>query len=176
MQGLVGFRNLRFSEIKSCPSASPTLSSAKWRFHAKNDFLCTFYVANMPTRTYQKWYEFIYKFNYKKTDKLVRTLRAQGWQIYNFNNISLYWIYHANNWGKNIIWIVDISPIWVNISHIYPSFTYISVPQTEILPIYCPQVSFWSLYTKYFAKIYHLWGVPFPQKKSIYHLYIRTPN
>ena len=40
--------------------------------------------------------------------------------------------------------IVDISPI-------YPSFTYISFPQTDILPIYCPQVSFWSPYTKYFA-------------------------
>ena len=93
-------------------------------------------------------------------------LRAQGWEIYNFNNISLYWIYHANNWGRNIIWIVDISPIWVNISHIYPSFAYISVPQTEILPIYCPQVSFWSPYTKYFAKIQHLWGVLFPQKSQ----------
>ena len=31
LQGLVGFGNLRFAEIKSCPSASP-----KWRFHAKN--------------------------------------------------------------------------------------------------------------------------------------------
>ena len=38
--------------------------------------------------------------------------------------------------------IVDISPIWVNISPIYPSFTYISVPQTDILPIYRPQASF----------------------------------
>ena len=52
LQGLVGFGNLGFAEIKSCPSASPTyelpkvMSSPKWRFHAKNDFLCTFYVAN----------------------------------------------------------------------------------------------------------------------------------
>ena len=43
-------------------------------------FLCTIYVANMPTRTYQKWYELFYKWvwppppvynNYKKTDVLV---------------------------------------------------------------------------------------------------------
>ena len=37
-------------------------------------------------------------------------LRAQGWQIYNFNNISLNWIYHANNWVRNIIWRVPVRP------------------------------------------------------------------
>ena len=29
LQGLVGFRNLRFAEIKSCPSASPTYELRK---------------------------------------------------------------------------------------------------------------------------------------------------
>ena len=37
-------------------------------------------------------------------------LRAQGWEIYNFNNISLYWIYHANNCGRNIILRVSVRP------------------------------------------------------------------
>ena len=30
-------------------------------------------------------------------------LRAQGLEIYNFKNIILYLIYHANTWGKNIV-------------------------------------------------------------------------
>ena len=37
-------------------------------------------------------------------------LRAQGLEIYNFKNIILYRIYHANNWGRNIILRVSVRP------------------------------------------------------------------
>ena len=37
-------------------------------------------------------------------------LRAQGLEIYNFKNISLYRIFHANNWGRNIILRVSVRP------------------------------------------------------------------
>ena len=37
LQGLVGFGNLRFAEIKSCPSASPTYELRKVEISSKND-------------------------------------------------------------------------------------------------------------------------------------------
>jgi len=37
LQGLVGFGNLRFAEIKSCPSASPTYEIRKVEISSKND-------------------------------------------------------------------------------------------------------------------------------------------
>ena len=37
LQGLVGFGNLRFAEIKSCPSASPTCELRKVEISSKND-------------------------------------------------------------------------------------------------------------------------------------------
>ena len=37
LQGLVGFGNLRFAEIKSCPSASPTYGLRKVEISSQND-------------------------------------------------------------------------------------------------------------------------------------------
>ena len=37
-------------------------------------------------------------------------LRARGLEIYNFKNIILYRIYHANTWGKNIFLRVSVHP------------------------------------------------------------------
>ena len=34
----------------------------------------------------------------------------QGWEIYNFNNIDLFWIYHTNTWGRNSILRVSVRP------------------------------------------------------------------
>ena len=56
LQGLVGFGNLRFAEIKSCPSASPQSGD----FMPKMNFYAHFMLQIMPTRTYQKWYELFY--------------------------------------------------------------------------------------------------------------------
>ena len=64
LQGLAGFGNLRFAEIKSCPSASPTYLLRKVEtgdFMQKMTFYAHFMLQIMPTRTYQKWYELFYK-------------------------------------------------------------------------------------------------------------------
>ena len=46
----------------------------------------------------------------KNFDCFCAPLRAHGWEMYNLNDIILYWIYHANNWVRNIIWRVPVRP------------------------------------------------------------------
>ena len=105
-------------------------------------------------------------------------LRAQGWEIYNFNNISLYWIYHANNWGRNIIlrvsvrpygrrdWKYTISKILFCIGYIMPTLGGRILSTSQFLK---------SLY-QVLCKNTAFMGCTVPSKKSIYHLYIRPTN
>ena len=81
LQGLVGFGNLRFAEIKSCPSASPTyelrkveISCQKWLFmHILCCKLCPPEHNKSGTKFFINGFDPpppVYN-NYKKTDVLV---------------------------------------------------------------------------------------------------------
>ena len=46
-------------------------------------------------------------------------LQAQGWRMYIFKNVHLYWIYIANNWGKCVSWRVSERPSGAGLENVH---------------------------------------------------------